>query len=1001
MKKRLPLFLMTLLLSVGIAQSQSKFYVLNGGTFGQGANARAVSPNGKYVVGKSSVGGFIWNSEEGIPGYGNEIIPLNPNLPPPGNEGNMHGDARDVTDDGIVVGEFPDSTYTVDITVEENGIEKVITRNYILSGGVWENGKWTSLGLGPDREVPGKDEGGCGSFANSITNDGRIIGGYYKAKNNNLMPCSWTRQADNSWKIEKWASPPTTARGNLGSVIMSMSEDGQRACGWTNPDGQTIRKAIIWKSPNEYRIIFSGENYTGECFKISSNGKYATFMTRHNTLGNKFYVYDLDTDEITPIGSKGVIAICNDKTTIGGGLDGFMYFDDNIGGITGSFPNFIKTYAPDAEIPEDFFNVDTPMDMSDNSRFIAGYTWNGIMPNSAISWFFVMDQKPTTQYPRPLNAKASLTSEAERNKIVINWEAPKAADGSVLKAYEITRNGGSRPVATVESNVLTYTFTETSSGENQYAVRAVYEGESRDIKSNLSDATTINIIKSFDLPLSDNFNSRGFTQGAWTFAPKQSISANPGWCILSGFGMLNSPSASFVSTLQVAEPYSESMISRFIDPKGEKQLYLTFLYSIGESYLSNIPDTFNVEVLTDIENNQWKSVYRKIIKEGTGYSFQDIDLSGVVDGIFKIRFRVSGDGKSYFNIHIDNVSLSNNIPTVAESPKEILVSQVGNKISIGWQDPGGLYGITHMDGFIKSNEWAEYGRPFIAAIEFDPEDFEVYKDLYLTSITAYISNTLEDIPARMHLCVFEDGVQIVDQEIKTDAYTPKSWNTFKLDKPVSLNTNKSIRFGIDVKAYNPNDFIVGMDVGPARQGKGNLVYINEKWTTLSGDVQLKHDKNWSIVGNISEIGSTAERKTNIIGYEIFRNNQQLDNGMYANQVFTDYILPHEEKVCYKVRAYYDTDQISLLSEEACIDLNANNIESEQGDKGLTLYPNPAKEYIYINGDFDRVVIYDLSGKVVLSATESPVYIGNLDEGVYIVTVYTEQNAVSSKMVIKK
>lgn len=1001
MRKRLPLLLMTLLLSMGIAQSQSKFYVLNGGTFGQGANARAVSPNGKYVVGKSVVGGFIWNSEEGIPGYGNEIIPLNSNLPPAGKESNMHGDARDVTNDGIVVGEFPDSTYTVEITVEENGIKRTVTQNYILSGGVWENGKWTSLGLGPDREVPGKDEAGCGSFAYSITNDGKIIGGYYKAKNNNLVPCTWTRQADNTWKIDKWAAPPTTESGNQGSVIMSMSEDGQRACGWTNPDGQTIRKAIIWKSPNEYKIIFAGENYTGECFRISGNGKYATFMTRDVIQGNKFYRYDLDTDEITLLGTKGVSAICNDKTTIGGGLDGFMYFDDNIGGITGSFPGFIKTYAPDAEIPEDFFDIDTPLDISDDARFITGYTWNGIMPNSAISWFFVLDQRPATQHPRPLNAKAALTSEVERNKIVINWEAPKSVEGAVLKGYEIARNGGSRPVATVENNVLTYTFEETGFGENQYAVRAVYEGESRDVKSNLSDPTTINVIKSFDLPLYDNFNSRGFAEGAWTFAPKQSISANPGWCVLPNFGMLNSPSASFISTLQMNKPYSESMISRFIDPKDEKQLYLTFLYSIGEAYLSNIPDTFNVEVLTDIENDEWISVHRKIIKEGVGYSFQDVDLSEAVNGMFKIRFRVSGDGKSYFNLHIDNVNVSNNIPTIPESPKEVLVSQVGNKINIGWQDPGGLYGLTHMDGFIKSNEFAEYGKPFIAAIEFDPEDFEVYKDLYLTSITAYISNPIEEVPVRMHLCVFEGDVQIVDQEIKTDEYTPMSWNTFKLDEPVSLNTSKPIRFGIDVKAYNPNDFIVGMDVGPARQGKGDLVYINDKWTTLSGDVQLKHDKNWSIVGNISEIGSTAERKTNIIGYEIFRNGEKLDNGMYVNQIFTDYILPGEEEVCYKVRAYYETEQISLSSEETCIDLNGSNIESDQEDKSLTLYPNPAKEYIYINGNFDRVIIYDLSGKVVLSAIESPVYIGGLDEGVYIVTVYTEHNAVSNKLVVKK
>jgi Secretion system C-terminal sorting domain len=73
--------------------------------------------------------------------------------------------------------------------------------------------------------------------------------------------------------------------------------------------------------------------------------------------------------------------------------------------------------------------------------------------------------------------------------------------------------------------------------------------------------------------------------------------------------------------------------------------------------------------------------------------------------------------------------------------------------------------------------------------------------------------------------------------------------------------------------------------------------------------------------------------------------------------------------------------------------------------GLRVYPNPAKDFLYITSDNNitkQVVVYDVLGKVVINTktTNTPVNVANLNRGVYVVKITEEGKTATRKLVIE-
>ncbi len=91
--------------------------------------------------------------------------------------------------------------------------------------------------------------------------------------------------------------------------------------------------------------------------------------------------------------------------------------------------------------------------------------------------------------------------------------------------------------------------------------------------------------------------------------------------------------------------------------------------------------------------------------------------------------------------------------------------------------------------------------------------------------------------------------------------------------------------------------------------------------------------------------------------------------------------------------------------EIIIDFVTEIIETKQEKKGIKIYPNPAKDIIYIKGeDMKTIQLYSLDGRLVIDKIANKdnveININNLSSGIYYIHVTTNDSK-QSKKIIKK
>ena len=85
---------------------------------------------------------------------------------------------------------------------------------------------------------------------------------------------------------------------------------------------------------------------------------------------------------------------------------------------------------------------------------------------------------------------------------------------------------------------------------------------------------------------------------------------------------------------------------------------------------------------------------------------------------------------------------------------------------------------------------------------------------------------------------------------------------------------------------------------------------------------------------------------------------------------------------------------------ACLSGGANNIE--ELSSLFNTFPNPAKDILTIQGSYISVDVYDVYGKLVLSAESAKtINVSSLSNGIYMLNINTEKGTATQKIIITK
>jgi hypothetical protein len=250
------------------------------------------------------------------------------------------------------------------------------------------------------------------------------------------------------------------------------------------------------------------------------------------------------------------------------------------------------------------------------------------------------------------------------------------------------------------------------------------------------------------------------------------------------------------------------------------------------------------------------------------------------------------------------------------APGTVIADKKSGKVQVNWQDPSGSYGLTYAQSS-KKDIIGNEGVPFIAVNKFSKEELNAYKDLKLTSISAYINakGSNATVDTKLKLAVFVDNVRVTTQDI--ESFQENAWNTFLLNEPIVLtNVNAELAFGIDVVEHDATTRPLGTDKNGTVQGKGDAFTEDggDTWDSLTAWNYLQ---SWCIIGNVRGAASGTERTPNILGYEIYRGDVKINTGLTFNQAFVDSTATVDTP-CYTVKAFYATGGLSGASAIGCV-----------------------------------------------------------------------------------
>lgn len=1012
--RKLLLILGLPLLGITGLQAQEKFKVV-----GQECLGTGMSPNGKYVVGVSSAGtlfnaypeSYLYKVEseeqEWLTKYDETDL---------GKTGNF----TDVTDEGIIAGFFKDPAYQ--ITSEGSTFP-------VNVAAIWKNGQVTSLGIG-DFELSEYKQFYDGSFAEAISNDGETVVGYIGLQNATFyFPCKWELdQANDKWEFSKLNFPADAVGGKATDV----SADGSIIAGTVWYKGKEA--AAYWKDGECHLILGTGEDvtynedtYRNGAHTVSPNGKYIAF----DFDGKVPAIFDLESQtykKVETYDNKSVekLAVSDDGDLVGAYTYGhlmmgsvyrrpfwYSYKDDK----TFGFDYFMSLFAPGVVPPFTFLfeekTVAFPCAVSADGSVVMGNN-DVIKPLGGIPQNWVLcAKKQEIEIPEALEQVQARSMNLK--EVTVSWEKEKRVyDDLTLQAYTVYCDGQKIADVTDDgSEHLSYVQTAVTPGFRMYSVASVFKAGKTGalIESSKSEPVTVAVADTYALPLYDDFDSGTTETNYWTKELQTGDLTEGGWNPIVYCGLVDK--GLYVGCTS-AQPYSSTFTSRPLDATRETNVSLSFAIAYMFVNSDKWPldkDSLSIEVTVD-KGDTWTEVKTYSLGQiPRVYGFLGVDLSPWVSGkLFQVRLRKHGQGAAQFTYTIDIFKVS----TTPEKEAPTGLAGTGDKkqVNLIWKNSGGSYQLSYQTGR-GDKVIGDENKPFIAVNAFDAKDLEKYKGKYLTSIRAFVNhetNYEDSKDTHVSVVVFEDGKLIREQEMESIEYNEA--NTVILKEPVLIDATKELKIGMKIFDYderqmpvtyqNTLDYIAGKsDLYSQDNGK--------TWKKLSdffGAIEGKETDGygcWEITGQLTDeptVGADVATDQDLYAYNVYRNGDQLNKNLIycESSHFTD--SEPLDNATYEVIAYYLDGSVSEVSLPFAWE-SGSNITAEQADYRVVIYPNPATDYLTLNGEFERATLYSLKGETVKMTQHARIDLTGLAEGMYLLKVESRNSIENHKVMIKR
>lgn len=359
-----------------------------------------------------------------------------------------------------------------------------------------------------------------------------------------------------------------------------------------------------------------------------------------------------------------------------------------------------------------------------------------------------------------------------------------------------------------------------------------------------------------------------------------------------------------------------------------------------------------------------------------------------------------------FNVHAqDGFKPYGSTLDYCEPPKNLIAeSYLGGpaEVSVNWESPYLLSEWLRYDDGVNLVGIAA-GSEFWFAARWTADQLPENEMCKLHSVQYFPKGTITSLSLKVWQGANAANL-IYEEEINSINYD--EWNTIILQTPVHINVNEELWVG-----FRMISSAEGAGVGEY-SGSPNSDLYSQDGTTWQNLTDLGMNYSWNLSVHIFN----NETPDNLLGYNLFRNESQINDELIQDTNYLDFI-PVNDWACYKATTVYSDCGESVLSNESCVTISGVNDDdlyssSRNNKMILKVLPNPIKNFATIKFDglqnqHDlKLHIVDILGNMSFDSilqsgqTEISLNTHNWEKGVYIVQIYSGKKLVGSARFVK-
>ncbi|MCL2289426.1 MAG: T9SS type A sorting domain-containing protein [Bacteroidetes bacterium] len=223
-------------------------------------------------------------------------------------------------------------------------------------------------------------------------------------------------------------------------------------------------------------------------------------------------------------------------------------------------------------------------------------------------------------------------------------------------------------------------------------------------------------------------------------------------------------------------------------------------------------------------------------------------------------------------------------------------------------------------------------------------------------------------------------------------------NMVAIDPPIIIDATKELWIGYEAIAKGEVGYPAAIDMGPRKEGLGNIVLFSGAWNTLAEISPSGGNLNWYMKGRI------ITESVNI-----YRNNIKIESDLFASS-YNDHTWTANHS-CYQIEKNCRTGGTALLSNESCVTRTA---VSDPATATFMVSPNPTTGELRITNyelQIENIEITDVSGRKVGSKfpsnslegwqpqADGVVFnISHLPNGIYFIRLTTTTGILTQKII---